>query len=146
MANYLQDITHFVKRCNVCQTCKGQAQNIGAYTPLSIPKVPWEDVSMDFVVGLPRSQRDLIIFLLLLIGILKWLILFLVEQPWMPSMLLIFISMKWSNIMVFPSQLHLIETPSLSSIFEDTCGKELEQDCSTVMPIMTLKLTDKLKR
>lgn len=52
-----RDVTQFVKRCRVCQTCKGQAQNTGAYTSLPLPKAPWDDVSMDFAVGLPRTQR-----------------------------------------------------------------------------------------
>lgn len=43
-----------MKRCFVCQRGKGKTINARKYSPLPTPKCPWINISIDFVVGLPR--------------------------------------------------------------------------------------------
>lgn len=52
-----RDVERYVERCRICQQAKGRASNAGLYLPLPIPTQPWTDVSMDFVLGLPQTQR-----------------------------------------------------------------------------------------
>jgi len=52
-----KEVERFIRRCHVCQVSKGTATNAGLYIPLPVPMKPWVDLSMDFVLGLPRTQR-----------------------------------------------------------------------------------------
>ena len=51
------DIARFVARCQTCQQIRIEHQRPGGMLqPLPIPEWKWEDISMDFVVGLPQSR------------------------------------------------------------------------------------------
>ncbi|RDX62747.1 hypothetical protein CR513_58891, partial [Mucuna pruriens] len=49
---------HICERCLVYKMAKSKASSNGLYTLLPIPTTPWIDISMDFVLGLPRTQSD----------------------------------------------------------------------------------------
>jgi hypothetical protein len=50
-------VDRFVRRCITCHRSKSKLKPHGLYTPLPAPTTPWEDISMDFVLGLPRTKR-----------------------------------------------------------------------------------------
>jgi hypothetical protein len=55
--NMKRDVQRICDRYITCKQAKTRIMPHGLYTPLPIPKEPWIDVSMDFILGLPRSRK-----------------------------------------------------------------------------------------
>ncbi|WMV24685.1 hypothetical protein MTR67_018070 [Solanum verrucosum] len=54
-----KDIVGFVAKCPNCQQVKAEHQKPGGlFQDIDIPTWKWEEVNMDFVVGLPRTRRQ----------------------------------------------------------------------------------------
>jgi hypothetical protein len=52
-----QDVAEHVALCDTCQRVKAEHQRpAGLLKPLKIPEWKWEEIGMDFIVGLPRTQ------------------------------------------------------------------------------------------
>jgi hypothetical protein len=52
-----RDVERYVSRCTTCNKAKSRHNPHGLYLPLPVPRAPWEDISMYFVLGLPRTKR-----------------------------------------------------------------------------------------
>jgi hypothetical protein len=53
-----REIASYIARCDVCQRVKAKHQRpAGLLQPLKVPLWKWEEVGMDFITGLPMSNR-----------------------------------------------------------------------------------------
>ena len=53
-----KDVQIHCHKCVSCLKAKSKAIPHGLYTHLPFASVPWEDISMYFILGLPRTTRD----------------------------------------------------------------------------------------
>ncbi|PHJ20457.1 transposon tf2-1, partial [Cystoisospora suis] len=52
------DIDAFVRACTKCARNKASRQKSGGLLqPLEIPEAPWEEISIDLIVGLPKTTE-----------------------------------------------------------------------------------------
>jgi hypothetical protein len=52
-----RDVTEYVALCDTCQWVKAEHQwPIGLLQPLQVPEWKWEEIAMDFIMGLMRTQ------------------------------------------------------------------------------------------
>jgi hypothetical protein len=52
-----RDVEQFFARCTTCQKAKSRLNPHGLYMPLPVPSAPWKHISMDFILGLPRTRK-----------------------------------------------------------------------------------------
>jgi hypothetical protein len=52
-----RDVERICEKCITCKQAKSKLKPHGLYTPLPIPSELWTDISMDFILGLPRTKR-----------------------------------------------------------------------------------------
>jgi hypothetical protein len=59
-------VHNFVAECDVCQRNKGEiVKSPGRLQPLPIPHAIWWDISMDLIVGLPKSGNKSVIMVVI---------------------------------------------------------------------------------
>ncbi|KAI3457182.1 hypothetical protein Pfo_013845 [Paulownia fortunei] len=52
-----RDVERICAKCISCKQAKSRQQPHGLYIPLPIPSAHWVDISMDFILGLPKTKR-----------------------------------------------------------------------------------------
>jgi hypothetical protein len=53
-----RDVVAHVVVCDVCQRVKAEHQRpAGPLHPLKVPKWKWEEIGIDFIIGLPRTPK-----------------------------------------------------------------------------------------
>lgn len=57
------DVRQFIRNCTICQSSKADlAAYPGLLQPLPAPEGVWIDISMDFIIGLPKYVENTVIF------------------------------------------------------------------------------------
>ena len=53
-----KEVAEYVTKCLTCQKVKAEHQRPrGELQPLEIPEWKWDQITMDFVVGLPKTTK-----------------------------------------------------------------------------------------
>jgi hypothetical protein len=51
------EVVRYIRECNLCCTCKSKTKKEDLYTPLLVPTILWENISMDFIRKLPTNKH-----------------------------------------------------------------------------------------
>jgi hypothetical protein len=56
-SNIKRDVIEYIDLCDICNRVKAERQKpAGLLQPLPIPEWKWDNIGMDFIIGLPRTK------------------------------------------------------------------------------------------
>ena len=115
-----KEIAKYVAECDTCQRVKASHLKVaGTLQPLPILSWKWDDINMNFIVGLPNTG-------LLLIDSQKQPTSFQCSPPIRPTNMRRFILIASFDCMVYQRRLFLIVVLSLLHVFRNNSKKLLE--------------------
>ena len=110
-------ILRFVKESNVCQTHKYQVLAlVGFLQPLLVPQLIWQEVSMDFIIGIPKSQWFKVI-MVIVDWLSKYAHFILLKHPFTTKIVAKFFVREVVGLHGFPKAIFIDKEPVFLSNF-----------------------------
>jgi hypothetical protein len=112
-----QDIRNFVAECDVCQCNKGETvKSLGTLQPLPIPPAIWNDISMEFIISLPKSGNKSVI-MVVVDRLSKYAHLCTFQHPFTTSMMAQIFMDQVFKLHGMPQSIVYDRDPTFTSIF-----------------------------
>jgi hypothetical protein len=144
-SNMKEDIAKYVSECDTCQRIKAShLKPSGTLQPLPIPSWKWDDISMDFVSGLPLTSRKHDSIWVIVDRLTKTAHFIPVHTTYDAKIMQVFILSTLIACMVFLKPSFPIGDFSLWHVFGNSYISPLAQK-SYVAQLIILKLMVKLK-
>jgi hypothetical protein len=111
------DIHNFVAKCDVCQRNKRETmKDLGTLQPLPIPPAIWRDISMDFIVILPKSGNKSVI-MVVVDRLSKYAHFFSLQHPLTASTVTQFFMDQFFKLHGMPHSIIYYRDPTFTSKF-----------------------------
>nr|GFA70698.1 reverse transcriptase [Tanacetum cinerariifolium] len=132
-----RDVATFVSRCLICQQVKIEHQRAsGLLQPLDIPVWKWVKISMDFVTGLPRTQRRHDAIWVVVDRLTKSAHFLPICKDYSVSRLAEIFQQEIVRLHGTPSAIVSDRDPRFTSLFGKVCRKLGEPGLSSVLPFI----------